>query len=184
MAQSFIYQENIMRTCNLLLTLLLISALPAVAAEKVVTVNAVSTAGIGKVIGNIKLSDSANGLIISPELTGLTPGLHGFHIHENPSCDIADKDGKKVAGQAAGNHYDPAHSAKHEGPAGKGHVGDLPALKAETDGSVKTPVTAPRLTLADVTGHAIIIHEGGDNYSDTPKPLGGGGGRVACGIIE
>jgi superoxide dismutase, Cu-Zn family len=173
-----------MRTSKLLSIILCAAALPAMAAEKVVAVYAVSTAGVGKSIGNIKLSDSDGGLVISPDLKGLSPGLHGFHLHENPSCDAADKQGKKSAAEAAGGHYDPSHSAKHEGPAGKGHAGDLPALKADADGNANTPVTAPRLKLADVTGHAIMIHEGGDNYSDVPKPLGGGGGRIACGIIE
>jgi Cu-Zn family superoxide dismutase len=45
-------------------------------------------------------------------------------------------------------------------------------------------LVAPRLKLADVTNRAVIIHEGGDNYSDKPKPLGGGAGRIACGIIQ
>jgi Cu-Zn family superoxide dismutase len=43
---------------------------------------------------------------------------------------------------------------------------------------------APQLKLADVTGHAIIIHEGGDNFSDKPKPNGGGGNRIACGVVQ
>ena len=46
------------------------------------------------------------------------------------------------------------------------------------------PVAAPRLTLKDVQGRALMIHEGGDNYSDEPKPLGGGAGRIACGIVK
>jgi Cu-Zn family superoxide dismutase len=44
-------------------------------------------------------------------------------------------------------------------------------------------VTATRLTLKEVRGRSIMIHEGGDNYSDQPKPLGGGGARIACGVI-
>ena len=43
---------------------------------------------------------------------------------------------------------------------------------------------APRLKLADVQGLAIMVHAGGDNYSDDPKPLGGGGDRIACGVIQ
>jgi len=42
---------------------------------------------------------------------------------------------------------------------------------------------APRLKLADVQGRAIMVHAGGDNYSDEPQPLGGGGERIACGVI-
>jgi Cu-Zn family superoxide dismutase len=160
------------------------STLPAMAAEKVVTVKAVSSAGVGKIIGIVKLADSDKGLVITPDLAELSPGTHGFHIHQNPSCEPAEKDGKKSAAEAAGGHYDPAHTTKHSGPAGGGHKGDLPALKVDADGGANTPVIAPQLKLADVIDHSIMIHEGGDNYSDQPKPLGGGGARIACGIIE
>jgi Cu-Zn family superoxide dismutase len=48
-----------------------------------------------------------------------------------------------------------------------------------------SPVLAPRLKkLEDVKGRALMIHAGGDNYSDTPAKLGGGGARMACGLIE
>jgi Cu-Zn family superoxide dismutase len=47
-----------------------------------------------------------------------------------------------------------------------------------------TAVIAPNLKLADVKGRAIMIHAGGDNYSDQPAPLGGGGARIACGVIK
>jgi Cu-Zn family superoxide dismutase len=45
-------------------------------------------------------------------------------------------------------------------------------------------LTAPRLKVADAEGRALMIHAGGDNYSDQPKPLGGGGARIACGVVE
>lgn len=45
-------------------------------------------------------------------------------------------------------------------------------------------LTAPRLTVVDARGKALMIHAGGDNYSDEPQPLGGGGGRVACGVVQ
>ena len=43
---------------------------------------------------------------------------------------------------------------------------------------------APRIKLSEIKGRSLMIHAGGDNYSDDPKPLGGGGARVACGVIE
>ena len=58
------------------------------------------------------------------------------------------------------------------------------ALVVAADGKATLPVLAPRLGVKDVTGHSIMIHEGGDNYSDQPKPLGGGGARIACGVIQ
>ena len=173
-----------MRTRNLLLASLLIASLPAIAAEKIVVVNAINDSGIGKIIGTIKLSDSAKGLVIDPDLGELPRGTHGFHIHEQPSCDNGEKDGKKSAGLAAGGHFDPNKSGRHEGPEGHGHEGDLPVLEVGGDGSATRTLLAPRLKLEQLMGHSIMIHEGGDNYSDSPKPLGGGGARIACGVIE
>lgn len=173
-----------MKFTRLLIATLLLSSLPATAAEKVVAVRAISEAGVGKIIGIIKLTDSEQGLLITPDLAELPPGERGFHIHENPSCATLEKDGKKVAGLGAGGHYDPAHSGKHEGPIGAGHSGDLPALVVAADGTASKAVIAPRLRIIDVVDRAVIIHAGSDNYSDDPKPLGGGGARVACGIIE
>jgi len=94
------------------------------------------------------------------------------------------KDNKPIAGMAAGGHYDPAGTAKHEGPYGQGHLGDLPALYVGTDGNATLPVLAPRLKMTDLKGRALMIHAGGDNYSDVPAPLGGGGARMACGVIK
>lgn len=173
-----------MRSSQIALALILLGSSAAMAAEKIVVINAISEEGVGKIIGTVKLSDSDAGLLIDPDLGELSPGLHGFHIHEKPNCGVADKDGKKVAGLGAGGHYDPHKSAKHEGPEGHGHHGDLPALEVKDDGSATKILVAPRLKLSEISGRSLMIHEGGDNYSDAPKPLGGGGGRIACGIIE
>ena len=105
----------------------------------------------------------------------------GFHVHEKGDCGPAMKDGKMTAGEAAGPHFDPEGQKSHKGPKGAGHKGDLPLLKGTEKGILQT-VTAPRLKLADVQGRALVIHEGGDNYSDNPEN-GGGKGRVACGVI-
>lgn len=150
-----------------------------------VVIREINASGMGKELGTITLSDvPGGGLTISPNLTGLPPGEHGFHLHQNASCDPAQKDGKMSAGEAAGPHYDPDKTGKHAGPAGNGHKGDTPLLTVAADGSATRPVTAPRLSLADAMGRAFIIHEGGDNYADQPKPLGGGGPRIACGIVQ
>ncbi|MEK6698783.1 MAG: superoxide dismutase [Cu-Zn] SodC [Nitrospirota bacterium] len=159
-------------------------ALPLFAAETVVTMNVVGEQGIGKSIGAITISEGPKGLVFTPQLTDLTPGLHGFHVHQSPDCSAGMKEGKQVPGLAAGGHYDPAMAGKHEGHEGKGHLGDLPALTVGADGKTTTAVTAPRLKMADVMGRSLMIHAGGDNYSDQPAPLGGGGARVACGVIK
>ncbi len=126
-------------------------------------------------LGTITFTDTPYGLLITPDLNTFPPGVHGMHIHENPSC--AD------SGMAAGGHWDPQHSGKHLGPYNdQGHLGDLPALTVSDDSNATLPVLAPRLKVKDLRGHSLIIHAGADNYSDTP-PMGGGGARIACAVL-
>ena len=80
-------------------------------------------------------------------------------------------------------HYDPEGTKAHKGPGGGGHKGDLPKLEVNPKGNANVKLNVPGLKLADLRGRALMIHEGGDNYSDTPKPLGGGGARIACGVV-
>jgi Cu-Zn family superoxide dismutase len=127
-------------------------------------------------IGQIEFEDSKYGLLIRPALQQLPPGLHGFHIHEHPNCeDHAMK---------AGSHFDPQHTNKHLGPYQDGHMGDLPVLFVDAKGEANTTMLAPRLSVDKIQNHAIMIHENGDNYDYVPSPLGGGGARIACGIIK
>lgn len=142
-----------------------------------------NTKGIGEKIGVIEFSDSDKGLVIKPDLKGLPPGPHGFHIHEKGSCDGAEVNGQWQAGALAGGHLDPAHTGKHLGPKGKGHHGDLPELIVNKNGEAKEKLIAPHLTVLDLRERSVMIHEGGDNYSDQPKPMGGGGARIACGVL-
>lgn len=136
-----------------------------------------STTQKDKELGTITAADTPKGLLLTPNLSELPPGPHGFHVHQNPSC--GDQ------GMAAGGHLDPEHTGKHLGPYNMhGHLGDLPALVVDKEGRATVPVLAPRLKLADIQGHSLMIHAGGDNYSDTPKPLGGGGARIACGVVS
>jgi Cu-Zn family superoxide dismutase len=145
----------------------------------------VTAAGPGKMIGVVSITESPNGLVFTPKLTDLPPGPHGYHVHEMGSCATNEKDGKKVAAGAAGGHYDPSGTKQHLGPTGSGHMGDLPPLVVGGDGSAVLALTAPRLkSLAEVKGKALMIHAGGDNYADKPMPLGGGGERIACGVIQ
>lgn len=158
----------------------------AFAATATVTVNAIDANGGGAKIGTIKLSDTPKGLKLTPNLKGLPQGEHGLHVHVNPDCGPgAGPNGQMAAGMAAGGHLDPMKTGKHMGPTSiEGHEGDLPALVVDGKGNAKKPVVAPRLMVADAVGHSIMIHAGGDNYSDQPAPLGGGGTRIACGVVK
>jgi superoxide dismutase, Cu-Zn family len=138
------------------------------------TVTIYTTEGGKKEIGKVVFNDTKYGLLITPALSSLPPGLHGFHFHQHPNCGDHGMD--------AGGHYDPNHTNSHKGPYADGHLGDLPVLYVNADGTANTPTLAPRLKTADLKGLSVMIHAGGDNYSDTP-PLGGGGARIACGSV-
>lgn len=155
---------------------------PAAMAQLSVDIHAVSEDGVGDKLGTVTITDSDKGVLLTPELAGLSPGPHGFHLHEHGSCEPSEADGKITPAGAAGGHYDPEETGTHAGPYGDGHLGDLPVLYVKADGSANDPVLAPRLELADLQGRALMIHAGGDTYSDEPE-LGGGGGRIACGVV-
>ncbi len=169
---------------RILMVMAVLSCATTAQADITVQMNMVDDQGIGKSIGHVLISETPYGAVFTPSLAGLPPGLHGFHLHENSSCDPKEKDGKMEPAAAAGGHYDPKGSKQHGLPWGEGHLGDLPALVVDTEGKATNPVLAPRLKLSDVKGRALMIHAGGDNYGDRPKPLGGGGDRIACGVIQ
>lgn len=154
------------------------------AADIAVTMHQVDEKGIGAAVGQITISESPYGLVFTPALGSLPPGLHGFHVHQNPDCGPKEKDGKMVAALAAGGHYDPQKTNRHGTPWGDGHLGDLPPLFVDTTGNAIQPVLAPRLKMADLKGRSLMIHVGGDNHADHPAPLGGGGARIVCGVID
>lgn len=128
-----------------------------------------------KLLGRVDFQDTPFGLLITPNLTTLPSGLHGFHLHQHANCNDH--------AMAAGGHFDPQSTHTHLGPYGKGHLGDLPVLYVDADGQAHTPILAPRLKTADIKGLAVMVHANGDNYTDTPA-LGGGGERIACGGIK
>ena len=134
--------------------------------------------------GSVRVVETPYGLAFYPKLLGLPPGLHGFHVHENPSCAYAQRDGAWIPALAAGGHLDPAGTKQHGEPWGDGHLGDLPPLYVAADGSASAAVLAPRLKLEDLRHRSLMVHAGGDNHADHPAPLGGGGARVACGVID
>ena len=172
-----------MRKLILIVLVIMFSAGIVMAEEKKIQINLVNERGLGKNIGTIMVKDSMYGLMLIPQLSNLPPGIHGFHIHQNPDCGSMMMD-KPMAASAAGGHYDPLKTDKHEGPYGQGHLGDLPVLYVDKDGKASLPVLAPRLKVSDVKGRSLMIHAGGDNYSDTPEKLGGGGSRLACGVVR
>ncbi|MEK0082211.1 superoxide dismutase [Cu-Zn] SodC [Benzoatithermus flavus] len=158
----------------------------AQAEELKAVVHQITDRGVGDAIGSVAIVQTDAGARFVTDLRGLPSGEHGFHIHEKGDCGPApNTEGRMAAGMAAGGHWDPEGRKAHMGPEGRGHMGDLPVLSVQADGSAKGDALAPRIKdVAALKGKALMIHAGGDNYSDQPKPLGGGGARIACGVIE
>lgn len=125
--------------------------------------------------GTLVFNDSPYGLVITPHLTQLPSGAHGFHLHEQPNCEDH--------GMAAGGHFDPEKTNSHQGPYRIGHLGDLPVLFVDANGQANTPLLAPKLTTEKIKDLTVMLHSGGDNYSNNPA-LGGGAARIACGVIK
>lgn len=155
----------------------------------------ISADGVGEELGSITITGTNDGIVITPRLHGLLPGLHAFHVHEKPSCEPAMQDGKKVAGLAAGGHYNGASSP---GPhmemtmnngMDKGkpndHMkmrGDLPELEAAADGTVTKPVTKEGLKITELFNRSLMIHANAEAPTDPNLPKGGGA-RIACAVL-
>lgn len=148
------------------------------------TVYLATDSGNGEAVGTVTFTDVADGLEITTNLKGLPAGDHGFHVHEKADCSPVTKDGKVGHAMAAGGHYDPDKTGKHMGPGGGGHKGDLPVLVVGADGTSRTTMLLKGVKASEFKNRSVMIHAGGDNFSDTPAALGGGGARIACGIIE
>ena len=134
----------------------------------------------GAPMGTVTLTQGPHGVLISADVSGLSPGAHGFHIHALGACapDFA----------AAGGHFNPrsgGHGFLHEDGA---HAGDLPNIHAGADGAARADYFSDAVTLGegvdhsvfDDDGSAIIVHAKPDSYGEDA----GAGDRVACGVIQ
>lgn len=136
----------------------------------------------GETIGEARLEQKPDGVKINLDASKLPQGIHGFHIHENGSCDTPDF-------ESAGGHFNPTN-AKHgfDTPGGP-HAGDLPNIQVKAYGNVSTSVLAEMVTLErgkensllKEGGTALIIHSRADDYKS--QPAGNAGERIACGVI-
>lgn len=130
-----------------------------------------------EVTGTVTFTKSGNGVKVIADVEGLTPGKHGFHIHEYGDCSAPD-------GTSAGGHFNP-EGVDHGGPeADARHVGDMGNLEAGNDGTAHLEYTDNMIRLTGehgIIGRAIIVHAGEDDL--TSQPTGAAGARVACGVV-
>lgn len=136
----------------------------------------------GARIGAATFEQVPGGVLMYVEATGLPPGAHGIHLHDTGACTPDFK--------AAKGHINPGkvkHGLRHpEGP----DNGDLPNLFVAADGSARAEFFNTRISveggdlhaLLDADGSAVIIHDRPDDH--LTQPIGGAGGRIACGVIE
>ena len=131
-----------------------------------------------KVQGTVLFDQQADGVHVSVDITGLTPGAHGFHIHEKGDCSAPDA-------ASAGGHFNPT-GKKHGAPhAAEHHMGDFGNLVADDTGHAKVDLINPDLKFEgpdSIIGRAVIGHAGKDDLKS--QPAGNSGARVACGVIE
>ena len=161
----------------LLIAALTISLTNGLNAEVTKAIAAVHPTAGNTAEGIITFTTSDDGLLIHAEISGLTPGKHGFHIHQFGDCSGAD-------GKTAGGHFNPAGS-DHGGPdSDHRHVGDLGNLEANDEGKAVYDREDTHLTFSgdrSIIGYSVIIHAGEDDL--TSQPTGAAGARVACGVI-
>jgi len=131
----------------------------------------------GDAHGKITFTHTAKGMLVEGTIEGLTPGQHGFHIHEYGDCSSDDA-------MSAGGHFNPTNMP-HAGPtAGKRHVGDLGNIEANEKGVAKIELVDPLLSFSGATsiiGRGLIVHAKPDDLKSAPS--GNAGDRVACGVI-
>ena len=129
------------------------------------------------VSGVVTFTKVDGGVMIIADVTGLTPGKHGFHIHEFGDCSAADA-------TSAGGHFNP-HRIEHGAPdASTRHAGDFGNLEADESGRAHYERVDTVISLKgahSIIGHGVIVHEKVDDLKS--QPTGNAGARVACGVI-
>ena len=138
-----------------------------------------SQAHTERVTGKIEFYPAADGVRVVAHVNGLSPGLHGFHIHEKG--DLSDP-----KFQSAGPHFNPG-GHKHGGPdSDMRHAGDLGNLEADAQGNAKLDKTFKGISIKGekdgIVGRSVIIHAKADDLKTDPS--GESGDRIAGGVIE
>ncbi len=164
-------------------------------AAEAVQARAILADSTGAPLGIVTLAQKTDGVHVHVSADGLTPGFHGFHIHDIGTCTAP-------AFTSAGGHYNPA-VASHGA-----HAGDNPVVLARADGSADQTFVTKNYTVSELLGAdvAAVVHAGADNYGNIPvrysyddgpsigdalgpDPLttgktGDAGARKACGPVK
>lgn len=135
----------------------------------------------GKSVGEVRIRETPNGVIVQATFSGLPPGEHAFHVHAVGKCEPPF--------ESAGPHFNPDDDKHGFAVQGGWHAGDLPNVTIPADGKLVIELLATDLTVSDgkdkmldADGAALIVHEGIDDY--TSQPSGNAGKRIACGVVQ
>jgi superoxide dismutase, Cu-Zn family len=155
-----------------------LAGLPRASAQEIKKAVAVLHPASGsQVMGTVTFTNMSDGVQVVADVTGLTPGKHGFHIHEFGDCSAPD-------GASAGGHFNPTHKSHGAPDAAERHAGDLGNLEADAAGKAHLEWKDKMLKLSgenSVLGLAVIVHAKEDDLKS--QPVGNAGGRLACGVI-
>ncbi|MAT16521.1 MAG: superoxide dismutase [Planctomyces sp.] len=146
--------------------------------ESVTAVAELVAIGESGVTGSVKFVDMGDEVRVTGKVTGLTPGKHGFHVHEKG--DLSDKE----TGKSAGGHFNPTDEPHGRPSDEERHIGDLGNIEANEDGVATIDMTDSVICLEgehSIVGRALMIHQGEDQFT---QPSGDAGDRVAFGKIE
>lgn len=134
--------------------------------------------------GLVTFTATEGGVQVTYALGGLTPGAHGFHVHENGDCGPGE-DG--TPGGAAGGHFAPdrdAHGAPSAEP-GQRHVGDFGNIEAGADGRASGTFVDPVIAFEgdnSIIERALVVHAEADDLQS--QPSGASGARIGCGVVR
>ena len=136
------------------------------------------TAG-NTVAGTVSFAQKGDKVTVTAKLSGLTPGGHGFHIHEKGDCSAPD-------GMSAGGHFNPGGKPHGAPDSPDHHAGDMPMLQADASGNATLTADLSGASIGsgagDIVGKSVIVHKDADDYKT--QPTGNSGARVACGVIN
>ena len=128
--------------------------------------------------GTVTFTEVADGVQVQVEITGLTPGKHGFHVHEFGDCSAVDA-------SSAGAHFNPTNQPHAAPDAEARHVGDMGNVEADASGTAKLDYLDHNMSLAhgqeSIIGRSVVVHANEDDLKT--QPTGDSGARVACGVI-
>ncbi len=158
----------------------------------------------GGEIGTVKFHTDRHGTDVKVTLragSSFATAFHGFHIHANTDGAACTADATQPSSTwftAVGGHWKAGTQTHGQ------HLGDLPSLYVNADGSATARFTIDKIAVADLAGKAVIVHAGADNFGNIPQAPGGldqytansaeavtktqntgnAGDRIACGVIR